>query len=121
MFFTRRTYDAQAGAWLFAIASGQLASYVRRCYAQRKLATRLGVQVPTASASETEGAAAPRPPAAARPHTSHCDPMSTVRSRGRTKYSTGSVASRAVARNRRLRHLLRPGAGVARSSILERK
>jgi RNA polymerase sigma factor (sigma-70 family) len=81
VFFTRRTYDvvsaldltaetfaqafaarrrfrgdsdAQAGAWLFAIASGQLAGYLRRGYAQRTLVARLGVQVPEASAAETE-------------------------------------------------------------------
>ena len=77
VFFTRRTYDvesaldltaetfaqafaarrrfrgesdAQAGAWLFAIASAQLAAHLRRGYAQR----RLGVQVPQVSAAETE-------------------------------------------------------------------
>ena len=81
VFFTRRTYDvegaldltaetfaqafaarrrfrggsdAQAGAWLFAIASAQLAAYLRRGYAQRRLVTRLGVQVPEASTAETE-------------------------------------------------------------------
>jgi RNA polymerase sigma-70 factor (ECF subfamily) len=46
--------DAQADAWLFAIASSQLAAYLRRGYAQRRLLTRLGVQVPEASAPEIE-------------------------------------------------------------------
>ena len=81
VFFTRRTYDVesaldltaetfaqafaarrrfrgetnpQAGAWLFAIATAQLAAHLRRGYAQRRLVTRLGVQVPQASAAETE-------------------------------------------------------------------
>ena len=81
VYFTRRTYDvegaldltaetfaqafaarrrfrgdsnAQAGAWLFAIASGQLAAYQRRGYAQRRLVARLGVQVPAPSAAEIE-------------------------------------------------------------------
>jgi RNA polymerase sigma factor (sigma-70 family) len=46
--------DAQAGAWLFAIASGQLAAYLRRGYAQRRLVARLGVEVPAPSAAEIE-------------------------------------------------------------------
>jgi len=50
----RGSSDAQAGAWLFAIASRQLAAYLRRGYAQRRLVARLGVQVPSASAAETE-------------------------------------------------------------------
>jgi RNA polymerase sigma-70 factor (ECF subfamily) len=81
VYFTRRTYDVeaaldltaesfaqafaargkfrgesedQAGAWLFAIASRQLARYLRRGYAQRTLVARLGVDVPAASAAETE-------------------------------------------------------------------
>jgi DNA-directed RNA polymerase specialized sigma24 family protein len=32
----RGSSDAQAGPWLFAIASGQLAAYPRRGYAQRR-------------------------------------------------------------------------------------
>src|SRR3954454_23356098 len=52
---------------------------------------------------------------------SRCDPISTARSRGSTKYSTGSAPRRAVATKRRLRHRLLPGASEGSSSIFERK
>jgi RNA polymerase sigma-70 factor (ECF subfamily) len=81
VFFTRRTYDveaaldltaetfaqafasrrrlradtdAQAGAWLFGIASHQLAGYRRRGYAQNRLVRRLGLEVPVVGEAETE-------------------------------------------------------------------
>ena len=46
--------DAEAHAWLFTIASRQLAGYLRRGYAQRTLVARLGIEVPAASPAETE-------------------------------------------------------------------
>jgi hypothetical protein len=54
-------------------------------------------------------------------HTSMCEPMITVRSRGRPKYSAASAVICAVAMNNRLRHGAIVGAAPRRSSILERK
>jgi RNA polymerase sigma factor (sigma-70 family) len=81
VYFTRRTYDveaaldltaetfaqafagrrrfrggseAEAGAWLFAIAARQLSAFLRRGHAQRRLVARIGVHVPAASQAETE-------------------------------------------------------------------
>ncbi len=42
----RGSSAAQAQAWLFAIASHQLARYLRRGYANRRLIQRLRIQVP---------------------------------------------------------------------------
>ena len=49
------------------------------------------------------------------------DPMITVRSIGRLKYSAASAVRREVARKRLFRHLLRPGASPRWRSIVERK
>jgi RNA polymerase sigma factor (sigma-70 family) len=44
----------EAAAWLFVIASRQLASYLRRGYAQTRLVQQLGVEVPRPDEAETE-------------------------------------------------------------------
>ena len=44
----------EAGAWLFVIAARQLAGFLRRGYAQRRLVNRLGVEVPRADDQEIE-------------------------------------------------------------------
>ena len=54
-------------------------------------------------------------------YTSIREPMMTVRSRGRPKYSAASAVMREVATKRRLRQRVMPGASPAFSSIVERK
>ena len=49
------------------------------------------------------------------------EPMMTVRSRGRPKYSAASAVMREVATKRRLRHAAHPGCVADASSIVERK
>jgi RNA polymerase sigma factor (sigma-70 family) len=59
-FARRRTFrgatSQEAGAWLFAIASRQLAGYLRRGYARRRLVDRLGIEVPRPDEFESERA-----------------------------------------------------------------
>lgn len=51
----RGTSDAEAGAWLFAIARRQLARYYRRGSAERRAMRRLGIERPALGAdAETE-------------------------------------------------------------------
>lgn len=50
----RGSTSEEAAAWLFVIASRQLARYLRHGYAQRRLVDRLGVEVPRAGEEEIE-------------------------------------------------------------------
>jgi hypothetical protein len=56
-----------------------------------------------------------------RSQSSMREPMMTVRSRGRWKYSAASEVIREVATNRRLRQRLMPGVVPRRSSMVDRK
>ena len=56
-----------------------------------------------------------------RCHSSMRAPITSVRSRGSPKYSAASVVNCAVARNRRLRHRLRPGLCPGYRSTVDRK
>jgi RNA polymerase sigma-70 factor, ECF subfamily len=57
-FGSRRSFrgagDAEAGGWLFVIARRQLARYFEAGVADRRLRSRLGVEVPPAGAAELE-------------------------------------------------------------------
>jgi hypothetical protein len=68
------------------------------------------------AAGEVAGAAFLR-----RSQSSMREPMMTVRSRGRRKYSAASAVIREVAMNRRLRQRLMPGVMPRRSSMVDRK
>jgi Virulence factor BrkB len=60
-------------------------------------------------------------PVAGRPQNSICEPITTVRSSGSAKYSTGSAEVLEIAWNSFLRHLAIPGASVGTMVIRDRK
>jgi RNA polymerase sigma-70 factor (ECF subfamily) len=57
-FAARKTFrgqsDAEAAAWLYAIAARQFSRHLRRGYTERKLIRRLGIDVPAATEIESE-------------------------------------------------------------------